>query len=124
MRPRQHPSGPRRVLTTAGVVSITTTTGRPRRVERPSRVRAVVLVAVSAFLLSFGAVTALVETSVGASNTSVPAGAPRTVVAKPGDTIWAIARRIMPEGNINALVAELVQLNGASINAGQLVRIP
>lgn len=97
---------------------------RSPRAARPLRTGAVVLVAVVAFLLSFGAVTAMVESSVGASNTSVPADAPDYVVAKPGDTIWAIARRIMPVGNINGLVAELVRLNGATINAGQQVRIP
>ena len=51
-------------------------------------------------------------------------GVPRTVVAQPGDTLWAIARRVMPEGNINQLVAQLVALNGASITVGQQVRIP
>lgn len=113
----------------ASVIEISTTRTRASRTvtrsrPRPVRARAVVLVAVGAFLLSFGAVTAVVETSVGASNTSLPADAPEFVVAKPGDTIWAIARRIMPEGNINGLVAELVRLNGATINAGQQVRIP
>jgi nucleoid-associated protein YgaU len=52
------------------------------------------------------------------------AGVPRTVVAQPGDTLWAIARRVMPEGNINPLVAQLVALNGATITVGQQVRIP
>lgn len=52
------------------------------------------------------------------------AGVPRTVVAQPGDTLWAIARRVMPEGNINPLVAQMVALNGATITVGQQVRIP
>lgn len=123
----------------APVISITTTRTRPARPAsrtqpvtspgavpqaRPIRSGAALLVALLAFLLSFGAVTAVVESSAGASNTSVPADAPDYIVAKPGDTIWAIARRIIPEGNINGLVAELVRLNGATINAGQQVRIP
>lgn len=49
---------------------------------------------------------------------------PRTVIAESGDTIWGIARSIVPEGSIADLVAELVRLNGTSIETGQIVRIP
>jgi nucleoid-associated protein YgaU len=49
---------------------------------------------------------------------------PRTVVAQPGDTLWAIAQRVAPQANISELVDELVRLNGDAIVAGQLVRIP
>ena len=50
--------------------------------------------------------------------------APRTVIAQPGDTLWAIARRVAPQGNISDLVDQLVRINGDAIVAGQLVRIP
>jgi LysM repeat protein len=50
--------------------------------------------------------------------------APQSIVAQPGDTLWAIARRIVPEGNIVDLVDELVRLNGQTIQAGQVVRLP
>lgn len=50
--------------------------------------------------------------------------APQSLIAQPGDTLWAIARRIVPEGNIVDLVDELVRLNGQTIQAGQVVRLP
>ena len=49
---------------------------------------------------------------------------PRTVVAQPGDTLWAIAQRVAPQANISDLVDQLVRMNGDAIVAGQLVRIP
>jgi LysM repeat protein len=50
--------------------------------------------------------------------------APKSIIAQPGDTLWAIARRIVPEGNIVELVDELVRINGQTIQAGQVVRLP
>lgn len=50
--------------------------------------------------------------------------APRTVVAQPGDTLWAIAKRVAPQANIPDLVDQLVRINGDAIVAGQVVRIP
>lgn len=50
--------------------------------------------------------------------------APRVVIALPGDTLWAIARRVIPNGSITELVDQLVQMNGDTIAAGQEVRIP
>ncbi len=50
--------------------------------------------------------------------------APRVVIAQPGDTLWAIARRVIPNGSITELVDRLVQMNGDTIAAGQEVRIP
>ncbi len=41
-------------------------------------------------------------------------------VVQPGDTLWAIARRIQPEGDVRALVDELAsELGGAIIQPGQ-----
>jgi len=48
----------------------------------------------------------------------------RTVIAQPGDTLWAIAKRVAPQANIADLVDQLVRINGDAIVAGQLVRIP
>ena len=48
----------------------------------------------------------------------------RVVIAQPGDTLWAIARRVIPNGSITELVDRMVQLNGDTISAGQEVRIP
>ena len=90
------------------------------------RRRLVVLVAA---MLVLGVVIAGV---IGATGTSAQADQavagqsvePRTVVAQPGDTLWAIAQRVAPQANISDLVDELVRLNGDAIVAGQLVRIP
>lgn len=49
---------------------------------------------------------------------------PRTVVAVQGDTLWAIAHRLAPQGNVMDLVDRLVELNGAEIVAGQVIRVP
>ena len=49
---------------------------------------------------------------------------PRSIVAVQGDTLWAIAHRLAPQGNVMDLVDRLVELNGANISAGQVIRIP
>lgn len=51
-------------------------------------------------------------------------GVPRTVIAAPGDSLWNIARRISPTGNISSLVDQLVRLNGEQVSVGQIIRIP
>ena len=50
--------------------------------------------------------------------------APRTMVVSQGDTLWDIARTLKPEGSLGDLVAELVRLNGARLEPGQVVRLP
>jgi len=45
-------------------------------------------------------------------------------VAKSGDTLWDIARQIVPKGAIGDLVSEMVVLNGSTIEPGQVIRIP
>jgi hypothetical protein len=48
-----------------------------------------------------------------------------TVVAQPGDSLWSIARRLQPEGDIRALVDALVRANGgASLDIGDRVAVP
>ena len=49
---------------------------------------------------------------------------PRTYVVKSGDTIWSIARTLVPQGNISELVDELARMNGVDLEVGQTVRIP
>ncbi len=49
---------------------------------------------------------------------------PRTVVAKSGDTLWDIARTIVPQGSVADLVSEMVRVNGTHIEPGQIIRIP
>jgi len=46
-------------------------------------------------------------------------------VAQPGDTLWSIARRLQPDGDIRTLVDALVRINGgAGVDVGQRVVIP
>ena len=46
-------------------------------------------------------------------------------VVQPGDTLWSIARRLQPEGDIRPLVDRLVDLNGgADLAVGQRLPIP
>lgn len=49
---------------------------------------------------------------------------PRTITAVQGDTLWAIAHRLAPQGNVMDLVDRLVELNGDQIIPGQQIRIP
>jgi nucleoid-associated protein YgaU len=73
----------------------------------------------------FGVITAVVGTGAVASD---PAhgeiSPPHTVVAQRGDTLWDIARTIVPEGPIGDLVTDMVRLNGSQIEPGQVIRIP
>lgn len=80
---------------------------------------------VSATVAVFALVTVFFATNALATDPSsdVPP-APRTMVARPGDTIWGIARSLAPTGDITELVEALILTNGSQIEAGQVVRIP
>lgn len=73
----------------------------------------------------FGLASAFITSGAFASNPQ-PAEQviPRTVIAKSGDTLWDIARQIVPKGAIGDLVSEMVLLNGSTIEPGQVIRIP
>jgi hypothetical protein len=76
-------------------------------------------------VLIFGAASALITTGAFASNPAPEQQViPRSVIAQPGDTLWDIARTIVPKGNISDFVIELVRANGSSIEPGQVIRIP
>ena len=46
-------------------------------------------------------------------------------VVQPGDTLWSIARRLQPEGDLRALVHQLVAANdGAELSVGQRLILP
>jgi Tfp pilus assembly protein FimV len=50
---------------------------------------------------------------------------PATVVARPGDTLWSIARHLQPEGDVRPLVDALVRANGgATLDVGDRVVVP
>jgi hypothetical protein len=85
-------------------------------------------VAISALILLAVSIFGLVAVFGGSAradqNTSGRVSIPHVVIAKPGDTLWAIARRIVPVGSITKLVDQLVAMNGDEIVAGQEVRLP
>jgi hypothetical protein len=50
---------------------------------------------------------------------------PASVVAHPGDTMWSVARRVQPTGDVRPLVDALVRLNGgAALDVGDVVLLP
>jgi LysM repeat protein len=49
----------------------------------------------------------------------------RTYVVQPGDTVWKIARRIQPVGEVRPLVDRIVKANGgASVQIGDRLELP
>lgn len=83
---------------------------RPRR-RRPARL--VVLAALAAIVLCLAP-------RVGSAFGSVPASAPErgpepvVYVVQPGDTLWSIARRLQPTGDVRPLVHRLERANGGA----------
>ena len=68
-------------------------------------------------------------TALGAGPTSVGAparlAATRVWVVQPGDTVWGIARRLQPQGDIRSLVDQLSrQLGGRPLEVGQRLVLP
>jgi hypothetical protein len=59
----------------------------------------------------------------GADATTTPS-APVEVVVQPGDTIWSIARRIHPDGEIRGVVDELQQrVGGTALDVGRHIDV-
>lgn len=99
---------------------------RPVRSSRPAAAvyrRRRFAVGVVLASLAFGGLLATGATA-GQSDNAPGIEMPRTITAQRGDTLWAIAHRLAPEGNVVALVDALVRLNGDQIVAGQQIRLP
>lgn len=112
--PRSRPYARRRLIAamTATIMTIAIVVGLTQLSTR-------IVAAVSA---SHGGVhpRSTVADDVGAPPFS--AGASRGYVVRPGDTLWAIARRIQPSGDVRPLVEELSRRNGGpAIQAGQVM---
>jgi nucleoid-associated protein YgaU len=97
----------------------TARTARPT--ERTFRRRRRVLGSAVVFAIAFGFVAG---GAVASDPSQEDLSVPRTVIAKQGDTLWDIARTIVPTGAIGDLVTDMVRLNGSHIEPGQVVRIP
>lgn len=93
-----------------------------RRVYRRRRFGVMALVATVAAAATFSVFSAFGSSA--AANGTVGQQAPKYVVVQAGDTLWSIGERIAPNAPITEVVDELVRLNGTSIQAGQLIRIP
>ena len=60
-----------------------------------------------------------------ALSTQVEAVTSGAYVVQPGDTLWSIARRMQPEGDIRPLVDDLVHENGGTdLAVGQRLAVP
>lgn len=72
-----------------------------------------VAIAATAVAVGRGALGALApESPATASAPATAASAGRTVVVRPGDTLWSIARRLQPSGDVRALVDRLEANHG------------
>lgn len=137
--PQQRPSraaGPRRGHGHAGAHQ------EPAAIAR-HRLAVLVLAAIVVGLLG----TALAAAHAGSTLRSVPASAPErapaatvapaagsgapaevdaaSVIVGPGDTLWSVARRIQPTGDVRALVRKLRIRNGTSVlQVGQRLVVP
>jgi Tfp pilus assembly protein FimV len=86
---------------------------------------AVLVAAIAAAAVTVGAVwlddASLVPTQ--ARSAPLEAGAGDVYVVQPGDTVWSIARRLDPQGDVRATVDALVERHGsASVEIGD--RLP
>tara|TARA_Y100001934_G_C11901071_1_gene562220 strand:- start:72 stop:353 length:282 start_codon:yes stop_codon:yes gene_type:complete len=62
----------------------------------------------------------LIESAAGESLT-----AGQVVIVKPGDTLWSIARKMQPTGDVRPLVDRIATLNnGHALIAGQALLLP
>jgi LysM repeat protein len=87
------------------------------------RRRAVVALAflTVALALSFALPNTLVAAEQGEVANAV---SQKYVVAQTGDTLWSIAQRVDPYGNITLLVDQLVIINGGTVTPGQKILLP
>lgn len=120
---------PRRAVTTRPRSHPHVMAARPRPVaSRPSeavfRRRRRVVGAVLALAAALVAFVLIGTGAVATESTPAREQAPRTVIAQRGDTIWDIARTLVPTGPVGDLVTELIRLNGTRIEPGQVIRLP
>ncbi|MFC7545497.1 LysM peptidoglycan-binding domain-containing protein [Plantactinospora sp. GCM10030261] len=91
----------------------------PLRLTRRGRI--VLIVGV---LILLGAVIAVLAP---ASQAADPAGTSHTTVVRPGDTLWSVAERQLPDHDTYLVIAEIRRLNGLdgyTIYAGQELVLP
>ena len=92
-------------------------------------VAALVVVLVASLAIGNGALAGLspapASAPSGASAATASAAPGAVVVVEAGDTLWTIARRIQPSGDVRPLVDQLIALNGTTpLQAGETVQLP
>ena len=103
---------------------------RPRLVVVPPapvvrRRRAVAVVVLVAVIVLASLAAGRVAAVLGGAPASVPGHRVDAYVVQPGDTLWGIARRIQPEGDVRSLVDRLVRANGGpNLTVGQSLALP
>ena len=118
-----HPTHQPRSASTARSQPRTQPKTQPRIQKKAGafRRRRILVAALSLFVVASGA---FAQSAIANKPGVGYQGVPRTVIAAPGDSLWNIARRISPTGNISSLVDQLVRLNGEQVSVGQIIRIP
>lgn len=87
---------------------------RPHRVVL-GLIIALLVVVGGALAIGHGALASLAP-AVPAATAAAPAvGAAQTVVVQPGDTLWSIARRLQPSGDVRPMVDRLAATYGTAI---------
>lgn len=97
------------------------------QVHLTRRGRALVLMALVAVL--FGAFSLGRANTQAASTADAGAAAPSVtqITVQPGESLWAVARRIAPENDPREVVAQIRRLNdltGSDLQAGQQLLLP
>lgn len=101
-------------------------TYRRRRWAALAMVLVLVVGALSAGRAALAAVTPSPPAGLptGATEDRGGAGAGPTIVVRPGDTLWSIARRASPEGDVRAVVDRLAVAHGPGpLEVGEVVPI-
>jgi len=110
-------------VTTARDGSRTAGGGSAARLTRRGRI-AVFVALFAVFLVALVAVS----TTVAATFTSGDPVPVRTVVVQPGETLWVIASRANPTGNVGDTVHEIAELNAlpttGELQIGQQIAVP
>jgi hypothetical protein len=138
IQPRRHPSLPPqrpalRLVTTQGNRTIEAPVDLGLGIS-PVHIAAAVAAVVVAILLSVaigsGALAAL-SPAPPAASAAAPASSASTsattthIEVQAGDTLWTIARRLQPSGDVRPLVDQLVRLNGTTaLQPGQQIVAP
>ena len=97
---------------------------QPAAVRLTRRGRVVVVLAVLALAFALATVFGPDSAATGRSGTTERT---RTVEVRPGDTLWDIASRVAPPGEVRGMVHRIEELNalpGPGVSVGQEISVP